>query len=221
MAYELCSPKLINSAVAEVFDGPLTEAGFQKMRDRFYVRSRVHEINDVIEFWRDKLNLNFLWGLSLNFVPHITNGVENVRWHRTPMSAYKDLSYSGFGREPELGWSIEATSGEEKLRQSALLTRSEMLPKALKFFESVKKFHDLEAVFREQEKPNEFGWTLDMFPQISLAYSFYLAKSGQEQKARQYMSKWLARNSNAYREETMARVSDLFEEATKSPFVVQ
>jgi len=96
-----------------------------------------------------------------------------------------------------------------------------MLPKALKFFESVKKFHDLEAVFREQEKPNEFGWTLDMFPQISLAYSFYLAKSGQEQKARQYMSKWLARNSNAYREETMARVSDLFEEATKSPFVVQ
>ena len=221
MAYELCSPKLIDAVVAEAFDRPLTDAGFQKVRDRFYVRSRILEMNDVIEFFRDRLDLNFRWGLSLNFVPHITNGVENVRWHRTPRSAYKDLSYSGFGRVPELGWSIKATRGEDKLRRSALLTRSEMLPKALKFFESVKKFHDLESVFKEFQRPNEFGWTFDTLTQVSLAYSFYLAKAGQEQKARQNMSKWLARNSNGYREETMARVSDLFEEATKSPFVVQ
>ena len=99
----------------------------------------------------------------------------NVRWHRTPKSAHKDLSYSGFGRVPELGWSIKATSGEDKLRRSALLTRSEMLPMALKFFESVKKFHDLESVLREFERPNEFGWTFDMLTQVSLAYSFYLA----------------------------------------------
>jgi hypothetical protein len=221
MAYELCSPKLIDAVVAEVFDWPLSEVGFQKIRDRLYVRSRVHEINDVIEFWRDKLNLNFLWGLSLNFVPHITNGVENVRWHRTPKSAYKDLSYSGFGRVPELGWSIKATSGEDELRRSALLTRSEMLPKALKFFESVKKFHDLESVFRKFEQPNEFGWTFDTLNQVSLAYSFYLAKSGQEQKARQYMSKWLAHHSNAHREETILRISELFEEAARAPFVLQ
>jgi len=220
MAYELCSPKLIDAVVAEVFDGPLAKAGFRKIRDRLYVRSRVYEINDVIEFWRDRLNLNFLWGLSLNFVPHITNGVENVRWHRTPKSAYKDLSYSGFGRVPELGWSIKATSGEDKLRQSALLTRSEMLPKALKFFESVKKFRDLECVFTKLQTPNEFGWTFDMFTQVSLAYSFYLAKSGQQQKARQYMSRWLARHSNSYREETLARVSELFEEAARSPSVL-
>jgi hypothetical protein len=192
------------------------------MRDRFYVRSLIQEANDVIEFFRDKLNLNFVWGLSLNFVPHITNGVENVRWHRTPKSAYKDLSCSGFGRAPELGWSITATSGKEKLQRSALLTRSEMLPKALKFLESVKKFHDLETVFREFERPNEFGWTFDMFTQSSLAYSFYLTKSGQEQKARQRMSKWLAaRNSNAYREETMVKVAELFEEAATAPFVLR
>jgi hypothetical protein len=201
MAYELCPPKLIDAVVAEVFDRPFTEVGFQKIRDRLYVRSRVHEINDVIEFWRDKLNLNFLWGLSSSFVPHITNGVENVRWHRTPKSAYRDLLYSGFGCQPQVGWSIEATSGEDELRQSAWITRSEMLPKALKFFESFKKFHDLESVFRKFEEPNEFGWTFDTLTQVSLAYSFYLAKSGQEQKARQYMSKWLVRNSNAYREE--------------------
>lgn len=221
MAYELCSPKLIDVVLADVFDGPLTKVGFQKVRDRFYVRSRMQEMNDVVEFWRDNLALKFLWGLSLNFVPHITNGVEKIRWHRTPKSAFKDLSYSGFGRVPQSGCSITTTSGEQKLRQSALLTRFEMLPKALKFFESVKKFHDLESVFTEFKKPNEFGWTFDMFTQVYLAYSFYLAKSGQEQKARQHMSAWLVRNNNAYREETVARISELFEAAARTPLVLQ
>jgi hypothetical protein len=165
--------------------------------------------------------VNFLWGLSLNFVPHITNGVENVRWHRTLKSAHRDLSYSGFGRAAQLGWSIRTTNGEDELRQSALLTRSEMLPKALRFFASVKQFHDLESVFRELERPNEFGWTFDMLTQVSLAYSFYLAKSGQELKARQNMSRWLARNSEAFRQETMTRLSRLFEEVILSPSVLQ
>jgi hypothetical protein len=220
MAFELCSPKLIDAVVREVFDQPLAGVGFQRVRDRLYVRSRIREMNDVIEFFRDRLNLNFVWGLSLNFVPHITNGVENVRWHRTPKSANPDLRYSGFGRVPELGWSIPATSGEDELRRSAILTRSEMLPKALKFFESIKKFHDLESVFQERERPNEFGWTSDMFTQVSLAYAFYLVKSGQEQKGRRYLSDWVGRNSTAYREETIARVSELFEEAARSPYVL-
>ena len=215
MAFELCSPKLIDDGLGDVFDQPRAKAGFQKVRDRFYVRSRIQRINDVIEFFRDKLNLNFVWGLSLDFVPHITNGVENIRWHRTPKSAHKDLSYSGFGRVPALGWSIEATAGKDELQRSALLTRSDMLPKALRFFESLKTFQDLEAVFREKQRPNEWGWTFDMFPQSSLAFSFYLAKSRQEGKAREFMSKWTARNSTAYREETITRVSELFEEAVR------
>jgi len=177
-------PKLIDRVVEEVFDEALSKAGFRKVRDRFYVRSRIPEMNDVIDFFIDKLNLNFIWGLALNFVPHITSGVENVRWHRAPKSARMDLRYSGFGRVPELGWSIRATSGEDELRRSAILTRSEMLPKALKFFESVKRFHHLESVFQEHKRPNEFGWTFDMFTQVSFAYAFYLAKGGQKRKAR-------------------------------------
>jgi hypothetical protein len=95
-----------------------------------------------------------------------------------------------------------------------------MLPKALKFFESVKRFHDLKFAFLEHKRPNESGWTFGMFTQVSLAYAFYLAKSGQEQKARRYISDWMARNSTAYREETIARVSDLFEDAARSPYVL-
>jgi len=50
--------------------------------------------------------------------------------------------------------------------------------------------------------------------------AFYLAKSGQEQKARQCMSDWMLRNSTAYREETIGRVSELFEEAASSPYLL-
>ncbi len=219
MGYELCSPKLIDAVLAEVFDKPLSAVSFQKTRHRFYVRSRIPEVNDFIELWRDRLDINFLWGLSLNFVPHITNGVENVRWHRTSKSAHRDLSYSGFGRQPQLGWSICATRGEKELRRSALVTLREMFPKALKLFDSVKEFHDLEAVFEARKVPNEFGWTFDMYTEVSLAYAFYLAKSGRKQEARDQMSRWLKRHAPAFREETMARVSELFKEATRTPFV--
>jgi hypothetical protein len=221
MAFEMCSPKLIDSVLAEVFGGPLIKAGFQKVRDRFYVRSRMQEMNDVVEFFRDRLELNFVWGLSLNFVPHITDGVENVRWHRTLKSAHKDLSYSGFGPAPELGWCILTTQGENELRRSASLTRSEMLPKALRFFEAVNRFQDLGSVFREKQEEKKWGWSFDMFTQSSLAYAFYLAKSGQEQRAREWMARWTTRHSVSYREETISRLSELFEEAVKSPFALQ
>lgn len=221
MGFEVCSPEVIDATLAEVFDAPLAGVSFRKVRARLYVRSRVQYINDFIEFWRDKLNLNFLWGLSLNFVPHITSGVENVRWHRTPKSVYRDLSYSGFGRKPQLGWSIQTTLGEDELRRTALLTRSEMLPRAMRFFESINRFRDLEAIFKDQQIPNEYGFTFDMKTQVSLAYSFYLAKSGQEQKAREYMSRWLTRNRATYREETVGKVSELFEQAVRSPYTLQ
>ena len=78
MAYELCSPALIDTVVAETFDNCLSDAGFQKIRPRYYVRTRFREMNDVIKFYRSYLDLNFVWGVSLNFVPHITTGVEDV-----------------------------------------------------------------------------------------------------------------------------------------------
>jgi hypothetical protein len=221
MTFELCPPVLIDRVLAETFDTSLANAGFRKIRPRWYVRSRFQEMNDVIEFWRDKLELNFVWGLSLNFVPHITNGVENLRWHRTPKTVLKDLSYSGFGPDPAPGWSIRATQGEDVLRQSAALTRAEMLPKALKFFDSISKFQDLANVFREAARPNEWGWTLEMQPQLHLSYAFYLAKSGREKEARRLMSGWLSRHFNVYRPETLERISELFEQAVDSPYMLQ
>jgi hypothetical protein len=221
MAYDLCSPALIDSVLAETFDGCLSTVGFQKIRPRLYVRSRFREMNDVIEFFRSLLDLNFVWGLSLNFVPHITAGVENIRWHRTPKSAVRDLGSSGFGKNPETGWSIQTTHGEKILRSSAQLTRTEMLPKALKYFDSIRGFQDLSSKFEEAARPNDWGWTLEMQPQLHLAYAFYIANSGREREARHMMSAWLTHNINAYRPETLESVSRIFEQATKSPFILQ
>ena len=221
IASDLCSPALIDRVLAETFDDCLSAAGFEKIRPRFYVRSRFREMNDVIEFFRSHLDLNFVWGLSLSFVPHITAGVENIHWHRTPKSAISDLRRSGFGKKPETGWSVQTTQGEKILRRSAELTRTEMLPKALRYFDSVRGFHDLASKFEEAARPNEWSWTLEMQPQVHLAYVFYLSKSGRESEARQMMSGWLSRNFSAYRPETLERISQLFEEATKSPFTLQ
>lgn len=221
MTYDLCSPALINSVLSETFDDCLSAAGFQKIRPRFYVRARFRELNDVVEFVRSHLELNFVWGLSLNFVPHITNGVEDIRWHRTAKSALIDVAHSGFGKNPQTGWSIQATQGEEVLRRSAELTREEMLPKALRYLDSIRAFRDLSSKLEEAARPNDWGWTLQMRPQLHLAYAFYLAKSGHEKEARQMMSEWLSRNFNVYRHETLERVSELFEQAAKSPFTLQ
>src|SRR6185437_9749963 len=109
MAYDLCPPALIDQVLADSFDAPLTRVGFKKVRPRFYVRTRLPEMNDVIEFHRDRLDLVLIWGPSLNFVPHITAGVENVRWHRTPKSAHIDLRYSAFDKHPQIESSIQTT----------------------------------------------------------------------------------------------------------------
>lgn len=60
-----------------------------------------------------------------------------------------------------------------------------------------------------------------MHYQVHLAYAFYLAKAGREKEARQMMSAWLSHNFNAFRQETLERASQLFDEAIESPFTLQ
>jgi hypothetical protein len=116
---------------------------------------------------------------------------------------------------------MRATQGVDVFRRSAESTRTEMLPKALKFFNSMSKFQDLSITFQEAAHPTDCGWSLEMQPQLHLAYAFYLAKCGQEKEARQMMSAWLSHNFNIFRTETRERISQLFEAAVESPYVLQ
>jgi len=172
----------------------------------------------VIEFHSDRLSLVFVWGFSLNFVPHIAGrDTETVAWHRTPNSANPDLRYSGLGRfcsgPTQPGATIPTHTTESSVRDGAELTRNLLLPKALAKLDSVRRLRDLGALFQEEERSTSHFFN---FPQLALAYTFYLAKIG-DQRARQYMSEWLE-NSGHMREETLQRITKLFEEAVNTPF---
>ena len=133
MAYELCSPALIDTVVSRrllIIVSPMPD--FRRYgHDITSPNGRfLRNGTDVIKFYRSHLDLNFVWGVSLNFVPHITTGVENVRWHRTPKSAVTDLGRSGFGKNPTE--TVAGRFGRHKERRifgrSAELTRrTEML----------------------------------------------------------------------------------------------
>jgi|SRR6266850_1424840 len=220
MTIEPCPPRIVHKLIEEIFDDFLLKDGFEKVKPLKYVRSRLKEMHDVIKFKGEHVGLLFTWGLSLRFVPHITMGVGEIRWHRTPKSAKMDLIYSGFHRDGnDLGFRIRTTHGKDGLRNDAVTTRVHLLPKALQFFNTVKYFSDLEALFQHEGFHNEWGWKLSNHPQVALAYAFYLAKNGQEQKARRYMSDWLQQNDE--REETLKRMAELFEQAVNSPFRLQ
>jgi hypothetical protein len=184
MTIELCPPQIVQKLVEESFDDLLLKDGFEKVKPLKYVRSRLNEMHDVIKFKGEHVSLLFTWGLSLKFVPHITMGVGDIRWHRTARSASMDLIYSGFHRDGnDRGFRIRTIQGKDALRDDAVTTRDHLLPRALQFFSTVKHTSDLEALFQREEVHNEWGAKLSNLPQVALAYSFYLAKSGQEQKA--------------------------------------
>src|ERR1043165_397739 len=92
---ERCSSGLVNKIIGEVFDSELQALGFQKSTPRKYVRSRIQQTHDVIELLSQTIQLRFIWGISLQFVPHIEGrSTETVKWHRTVASANPDLRYS-------------------------------------------------------------------------------------------------------------------------------
>ena len=177
-----CSPSLVDQIVVEVFDSPLRALGFNRASPRTYVRARIPHTHDVVELISQTVSLRLIWGLSLNFVPHVAGRqTETVQWHRTPKSAKPDLRYSEIEdmRNVRVRYAISTMHGAQNMREQALTACSELLPRALQFFDSVTSLLSLgDLFFREEQNPqwgNIFNTT-----QVALAYAFYLAKIGKE-----------------------------------------
>ena len=217
---EICSPQLVDRVIGETFDAELSREGFKKVGARKYVRSRISGVRDVVELRSTMVSLIVVWGFSFDFVPHIAGRhTETVRWHRTDKSANPDLRFSGLGKycsgPREAGAEIPYWHGELRFREQADCSKRMLLPKALLELASIIHFYDFRRLF-EVEAEDKFFFNL---PQLSLAYCFYLAKLGDEMKARSYMSKWLQRAH--YREETITRLTALLEQAIGSPVRTQ
>src|SRR6266481_4738849 len=135
MTIEPCPPETVQRVIEEIFDVPLLKSRFEKVKPLQYVRSRLNQMHDVIKFKGEHVSLLFTWGLSLRFVPHITMGVGDIRWHRTAKSASMDLIYSGFHHDcNHRGFRIRTIQGKDALRDDAITTRDHLLPKALHSF---------------------------------------------------------------------------------------
>lgn len=99
----------------------------------------------------------------------------------------------------------------QKQARSAL---AEMIPRALKFFDSVPDLLAIERLAVHEEQHPQWG---DLYntPQLALAYAFYLAKIGKEGNARAGIAEWLKRSHR--RPETNQRLRELFEDAVRQP----
>ena len=221
IVHERCPPAVVDKIVGEVFDSTLEGLGFQKASPRKYVRVRIAHTHDVVELLSQTTQLVLIWGLSLNFVPHISGRLtETVQWHRTPRSANPDLRYSEIEdmRNYRPQYAISTMQGGQAMREAALAARSVLLPRAVQLFDSVRSLLSIDDLFVREEKSPRWGNIFSTW-QVALAYAFYLARIGRESKARAYMSEWLKRSH--CRTETNNRLSILFEEATRLPLLVQ
>jgi hypothetical protein len=103
------------------------------------------------------------------------------------------------------------------MREQAGLSRRLLLPRVLEELDSMQHLNDFRKLFEIEER--RAGNNFFIFPQVTLAYAFYLAKIGDEHKARNFMSAWLEHSS--LREETEQKLAALFEEAVTSPLITQ
>lgn len=218
---ESCSLKRIDEIIAGIFDPALGPHGFIRSTSRKYVRKRIEHTHDVIEFLSQSINLRIIWGISLDFVPHIAGrATETVQWHRTARSAKPDLRYSESesASRPTRIFDISTIHGHDLMEKQARSALAKLVPRALRFFESVPDLMSIEKLFVYEEQHPQWG---DLYntPQVALAYAFYLAKMGEEEKARAYMAEWLKRSHR--REETNQQLQELFEDAVRRPLCGQ
>ena len=219
---ERCPPSLVDRIVREVFDSRLFALGFQRATRRKYVRRRIPHTYDVIELLSQTVSLRLIWGLSLDFVPHVQGRqTETVQWHRTPRSANPDLRYSEWDcmRGMRNRYTISTMHGEHVLREKALEASSVLLPHAFQLLDRVTDLAALRELFLLKEKAPQWGWDIFNTPQVALAYAFYLAKMGHETQAGSYMSECLKRSH--WRPETNERLTELFEDAIRRPLISQ
>ena len=153
--YESCYPRRIDEIIAEVFDPVLGAQGFRRSTPRKYARKRVEHTHDVIELLSQRVSLRMIWGVSLDFVPHVAGrATETVQWHRTVRTANPDLRYSESenASQPTRRFDISTIQGENLVREQARSALAEMVPKALRFFDSVPDLLSIKMLFVREEQ---------------------------------------------------------------------
>lgn len=173
---ELLRIDQIHEIVEPAVSRYLSPMGFESHRQLVWVRSADAPIRQVFKLELLKgAGLDFAWGLSLDFVPHVSGS--RVKWHRTPKTAMLDLGV----RPRRRGTSgLTYLWGAAPLRARIESAIEEIRFDAEKFWASATVLADLPAVFgavRDYYSINP-GLGFYNFIQHPIAYAFSLAKVG-------------------------------------------
>jgi hypothetical protein len=146
------------------------------------VRSSRAPIRDLLGIQAGKgVSYSPMWGLSLDFVPHVTTSGE-IEWHRTAKSARFDLEYRPTEDAPLASetpeWDVSPVSTPDELQEDLSRVTRLIMAQAIPFWERVRGTEDLPTVYREQRSRQSANLPFVSLSQQALASTFVLAKSG-------------------------------------------
>ena len=171
-----------NQALARTLGSALSASNFEAVAPRRWVRSNRAPIRDVVELQALKgISYCPMWGLSLDFVPHIT-AAGDTKWHRTPKSARFDLVYRPIDylatNSDARDWSVSLLATREELQEDLARVTQMVLAEAIPFLDRIVAVQDLPSLYREHRRRPSIGLSFDCFPQQVLAAAFVFAKCG-------------------------------------------
>jgi hypothetical protein len=201
-SFEVVSIERIHQIVAPIVESLLDPAGFQVQKPLQWLRSEDAPIRQIFSLkqWKGGA-LAPAWGLSLDFVPHISGG--SVNWHRTVKSARMDLTYDP--REPALDMSY--IRGADQVAQKSTDVLRAAVSQAHRFWSSARSISELPQAFECVKRHlSTSGLGFYNYTQHPVAYAFVLARTGNANAAREELDRFL---SSCRSEVTRERLREL------------
>ena len=173
--------------VERTLGAALHAIGFETVGPRRWVRSTRAPVRDVIELGALKGSCYApAWGLSLDFVPHLTAKGEG-RWHRTAKQArfdlvHRPLDYAATAEENR-EWTLGSMATRPELAEDLARVTRLTLAEAPRLWDRVRAPEDLPGIYDEYARRPATGLPFRSYPPQVLAHAFVKARAGLDGRA--------------------------------------
>lgn len=198
--FEIVRLEDIERILQPVVEAKLAPLGFECVKTLRWVRSADAPIRQVFGFlqWKGG-KLAPRWGLSLDFVPHISGG--RIKWHRTPKSAVFDLCVDARDRVLDMPY----IQGIDPISKIAGAVASEAITRARAFWDSARSIPDLLVAFDWLKRYLSTGLGFDNYVQHPIALAFVLALNGRVVEGQSELERFIHRGRLDSEEATQLR----------------
>lgn len=200
----------LNELLERTFGRRLAAIGFETRGPRCWLRTRHPEMRQLVEIRLLKAGrFSPSWGLSLNFVPHVSG--TSVRRHRTVKGARMDLRYDAFNHELDArAWGVSTLAPDNVITANCLTVAAKTVTAAEAFFARHATVAGLPDAFEEKMRRPFHTFAFENYVQDPLAYAYVLARVGREQEGRERLSTWI--EDRTLRPKVIDRLHSIFEE---------